>query len=174
MGPVPRPYAQCGHHILAAASLVPAIPRAEPSSAMPRAFEIVVGNERVVCDLLDDAAPRVAEAMARSLPVDSFSAHAKFAGDELIVMVPFFEDPENEIFWVKPGDVGYYPGRQTICIFYGPTEPFGQVSVFAKAREEHLETVRKWGREILSEGSLPVTVRMHDPTAPTSGEEALP
>ncbi|MGQ0669062.1 MAG: cyclophilin-like fold protein [Actinomycetota bacterium] len=141
---------------------------------MPRAFEFVVGNERVVCDLLDAEAPRVAESFVRSLPVDSFSVHAKFAGDELIIMVPFFDDPENEIFWVKPGDIGYYPGRQTICVFYGPTEPFGQVSVFARAREEHLPMLRKWGEEILSQGSLPMVVHMHDPAGPTSGEEALP
>jgi len=140
---------------------------------MPRAFEVVVGNDRVVCDLLDAEAPQVAESFVDSLPVDSFSVHAKFAGDELIVMVPFFEDPQNEIFWVKPGDVGYYPGRQTICIFYGPTEPFGQVSVFARAREEHLPVLRKWGGEILSSGSLPVSIRMHDPVAPTTAEEAL-
>ncbi len=141
---------------------------------MARAFEIVVGNERVVCDLLEDRAPRVTAAFLRSLPVDSFSVHAKFAGDELILMVPFFADPENEIFWVRPGDVGYYPGRQTICLFYGPTEPFGQVSLFARAREEHLPVLRKWGEEILAHGSLPVTVQLHDPSAPTSGEAYLP
>ena len=59
------------------------------------------------------------------MPCESFSVHAKFAGEELIVMVPFFSEPENEIFAVEPGDIGYYPGRQTICIFYGDTEPFG-------------------------------------------------
>ena len=138
-----------------------------------RAFEIVVGNQRARCELLDTEAPRVAERFALSLPVDSFAVHAKFAGDELIVMVPFFEDPENEIFWVKPGDVGYYPGRQTICLFYGPTEPFGQVSVFARTREEDLPVLRAWGKEILSGGSLPMTIRMFDPAAPKSGEEAL-
>jgi hypothetical protein len=141
---------------------------------MARAFEMVVGNERVVFDLLDAEAPRVSERMARSLPVDSFAVHAKFAGDELIVMVPFFEDPQNEIFWVKPGDVGYYPGRQTICIFYGPTEPFGQVSLFARARRDHLPLLRTWGQRILSSGSLPLSLRMFDERAPTSGEDALP
>ncbi len=141
---------------------------------MPGAFEILVGNERVVCDLLHDDAPRVAGRMTESLPTDSFAVHAKFAGDELIVMVPFFEDPQNEIFWVEPGDVGYYPGRQTICIFYGPTEPFGRVSVFAKARQEHLPLLRKWGQQTLTDGSLPVTLREHDPDAITSGEDALP
>jgi len=141
---------------------------------MSRAFEVIVGNDRVVCDLLDDVAPRVASRMADALPVDSFAVHAKFAGDELIVMVPFFENPQNEVFWVKPGDIGYYPGRQTICMFYGPTEPFGQVSVFARAREEHLPLLRRWGQEILSRGSIPVSVRMFDPGAPTTAEEALP
>ncbi len=140
---------------------------------MPRAFEIVVGNDRAIFDLLDDAAPRVSESFVRSLPLDSFSVHAKFAGDELIVMVPFFEDPENEIFWVKPGDVGYYPGRQTICMFYGPTDPFGQVSVFAKCREVDLPVLRRWGQEIVSVGSLPVVVRMFDPAAPVTAEEVL-
>jgi hypothetical protein len=140
---------------------------------MPRAFEIVVGNERAVFDLLESDAPNVCSAFVRSLPVDSFSVHAKFAGDELIVMVPFFEDPQNEIFFVKPGDVGYYPGRQTICIFYGPTEPFGQVSVFARCREEHLPLLRAWGQEILAAGSLPVTMKLHDTSVPTSAEEVL-
>jgi hypothetical protein len=140
---------------------------------MPRAFEIVVGNERAVFDLLDADAPALCEAFVRSLPVESFSVHAKFAGDELIVMVPFFADPENEIFWVKPGDVGYYPGRQTICLFYGPTEPFGEVSLFARCREEHLPLLRAWGQEILRAGSLPLTIGLHDPARPTTAEEVL-
>ncbi len=140
---------------------------------MPRAFEIVVGNELAVFDLLDAAAPRVSERFLGSLPIDSFCVHAKFAGDELIVMVPFFEDPENEIFFVDPGDVGYYPGRQTICMFYGPTEPFGQVSVFARAQEGSLPVLRRWGGQILREGSLPVTIRVRDPATPITAEEVL-
>jgi len=148
-------------------------PGVDACKDMARAFEVIVGNDRVVCDFLDDVAPRVAQRMTGSLPIDSFAVHAKFAGDELIVMVPFFENPQNEIFWVKPGDIGYYPGRQTICMFYGPTEPFGQVSVFARAREEHVAQLRTWGQEILARGSLPVTIRMFDPDAPTTAEEAL-
>ena len=102
---------------------------------MGRSFEILSGNQRVVAQLLDREAPNVARAFTDHLPCESFSVHAKFAGEELIVMVPFFSEPENEIFAVEPGDIGYYPGRQTICIFYGDTEPFGHVSVFAKVTE---------------------------------------
>ncbi|MGZ4481571.1 MAG: cyclophilin-like fold protein [Gaiellales bacterium] len=120
-------------------------------------FEIVSGNERVVAGLLHREAPNVSAAFERVLPCESFSVHAKFAGPELIVMVPFFCEPENEIFDVQPGDIGYYPGRQTICIFYGDTEPFGHVSVFAKVTDG-LDTLRGWGSEILRTGSVPVTL----------------
>ena len=92
---------------------------------MARSIEIVSGNQRVVARLLDREAPNVAGKFVDAMPCESFSVHAKFAGEELIVMVPFFCEPENEIFAVEPGDIGYYPGRQTICIFYGDTEPFG-------------------------------------------------
>ncbi len=125
---------------------------------MGRSFEILSGNQRVVATLLEREAPNVTRAFCEHLPCESFSVHAKFAGDELIVMVPFFCEPENEIFAVQPGDIGYYPGRQTICIFYGDTEPFGEVSVFAKVTEG-LDTLKQWGREILSVGSIPVQMR---------------
>jgi hypothetical protein len=121
-------------------------------------FEILSGNERVVATLLEREAPNVTRAFTAHLPCESFSVHAKFAGDELIVMVPFFCEPENEIFDVQPGDIGYYPGRQTICIFYGDTEPFGEVSVFAKVTEG-LDVLRTWGKEILSIGSIPVQLQ---------------
>ena len=122
-------------------------------------FELTIGDHRVRAELLDDRAPRICQAFRACLPLDSFAVHAKFAGEELIVMVPFFCEPENEIFAVEPGDIGYYPGRQTICIFYGDTEPFGEVSVFAKVTEG-LDVLRAWGREILQQGSLPVQMRM--------------
>jgi len=123
-----------------------------------RSFEIVSGNQRVVASLLDREAPNVARAFTDHLPCESFSVHAKFAGEELIVMVPFFSEPENEIFAVQPGDIGYYPGRQTICIFYGDTEPFGHVSVFAKVTEG-LDVLKTWGKEILEVGSIGVVMR---------------
>ena len=34
-----------------------------------------------------------------------------------IVMVPFFAEQENPKLDVVAGDIGYYPGRQTICLF---------------------------------------------------------
>lgn len=112
-----------------------------------------------MAELLDKKAPNVVAAFEKSLPCKAFATHAKFAGDELIVMVPFFCNPENEILNVEPGDIGYYPGRQTICIFYGDTKPFGKVSVFAKI-VEGLDQLRPVGRKILRQGPLPTKLKV--------------
>ena len=121
---------------------------------MGRRFTMTVNGRKIVAELLEKRAPNVTAAFEKSLPCKVFAAHAKFAGEELIVMVPFYCNPENEILNVKPGDIGYYPGRQTICIFYGDTKPFGKVSVFAKI-VKGLNHLRPAGRRILKEGPIP-------------------
>lgn len=123
----------------------------------PSRFVMDFGGRKVTAELLSAEAPNVARAFRDSLPNRSFSVHAKFAGDELIVMVPFHADPENEIFDVKPGDIGFYPGRQTICIFYGRTKPFGHVSVFARVTDG-LGVLKAVGKSILERGPVKVAL----------------
>jgi len=123
----------------------------------PARFVMDFGGRRVTAELLSAEAPNVVRAFRDSLPNRSFSVHAKFAGDELIVMVPFHADPENEIFDVKPGDIGFYPGRQTICIFYGKTKPFGHVSVFARVIDG-LGALKAIGKSILERGPVKVVL----------------
>jgi hypothetical protein len=126
---------------------------------MARHFTMHINGKKVVAELLDKKAPHVAAAFADSLPCDSFSTHAKFAGEELIVMLPFYCNAENEILNVKPGDIGFYPGRQTACIFYGKTKPFGKVSVFAKITEG-LEHLKPAGKKILASGPIPTRITL--------------
>jgi len=128
---------------------------------MKKKFKIQIGDRTYEAELLNDLAPNICMAFANSLPVESFSVHAKFAGRELIVMVPFFADPENEILEVKPGDIGYYPGRQTICIFYGDTMPFGKVSVFARLTDPP-EELFEVGDAILEKGWLSAKIEARD------------
>ena len=125
---------------------------------MARRFKMKIAGRTVTAELLDDKAPRVAAAFAAYLPCDSFSTHAKFAGDELIIMVPFHADAENEILNVKAGDIGYYPGRQTICIFYGDVMPFGRVSLFARV-VDGLPACQAAGRKILKSGPIKAQLR---------------
>jgi hypothetical protein len=121
---------------------------------MFRRFILNIGGTKAVAELLEREAPEITRRFWDSLPVDGFGVHAKFAGQELIVMVPFYAEPENEILDVQPGDIGYYPGRQTICIFYGDTTPFGYVSVFARV-VERLDDLQAIGDRLLHEGILP-------------------
>ena len=121
---------------------------------MSKRFVINVAGTRVVAELLEREAPVLSQCMWENLPVESFSVHAKFAGREMIVMVPFYAEAENEILNVQPGDVAYYPGRQTICIFYGDTQPFGHVSVFARI-VERLDDLKATGDRLIRAGILP-------------------
>ena len=118
-------------------------------------MRIICEGEVIEADLLDDEAPRICRYMRAVLPLDGTMVHAKFAGEETIVMVPFFADQENPKLNVVPGDIGYYPGRQTICLFYGETKPFGEVSYFARV-SSNLDGLARCGRKLLELGHLPV------------------
>ncbi|HET9919992.1 MAG TPA: cyclophilin-like fold protein [Ktedonobacteraceae bacterium] len=122
---------------------------------MSKRFVMHIAGTEVVVELLEQEAPTISQRMWEQLPVESFSVHAKFAGQEMIVMVPFYAEPENEILDVQPGDIGYYPGRQTICLFYGQTQPFGYVSLFARVVSD-LDDLKATGDRVLREGILPV------------------
>ncbi len=126
---------------------------------MAERVAIEINGKTVVAELLEKKAPNVVGAFKACLPCETFSVHAKFAGEELIVMLPFYCDSENEILNVKPGDIGFYPGRQTACIFYGDTKPFGKVSVFAKI-VDGLEHLKPAGRKILAHGPLPARIAL--------------
>lgn len=102
---------------------------------------------------MTDKAPGICRAMTKCMPLETQAIHAKFAGREVIAMVPFMAEAENEILDVEPGDIGYYPGRQTICIFYGDTTPFGKVSVFAKI-SKGLKDLHEIGDYIIEKGAI--------------------
>ena len=121
--------------------------------AKASAFRLVCGDEVVEIELLGDAAPGICARLGSILPLDGTMVHAKFAGEETIVMVPFFAEQENPKLDVVAGDVGYYPGRQTICLFYGETKPFGAVSSFARVRS-NLDGLARLGRQTLEQGQL--------------------
>jgi len=114
-----------------------------------------IGEYTCRLQLLRDRAPRLCEALSAVLPVASHLVHAKFAGDEVYFMVPGTWPAENLVSSVSPGDVGYYPDRQTICIFYGTIVPFGSVGVFARVNEG-LEHLRSMGRDLWRHGPVPV------------------
>jgi hypothetical protein len=118
-------------------------------------LRLTAGSETVLIRLCSDEAPRLCARLSEVVPLESTMVHAKFAGCETIMGVPFFDAPENERLDVSLGDICYYPGRQTLCLFYGETKPFGTVSVLGTA-EADLEALGRIGQRVLEEGNLPV------------------
>jgi hypothetical protein len=85
------------------------------------------GKQKAVIELFEDSAPRTAQKVSRLLPITVPLCHAKFAGDELMFMIPAVIEPEFFKPSIETGDVLYYPIQQTICLFFGDhIVPFGQ------------------------------------------------
>ncbi|MBI3978004.1 MAG: DUF3830 family protein [Chloroflexi bacterium] len=123
-------------------------------------FHVRIGSEECVCELMDDDAPRLSAAFRRALPVKGFASHAKFGGEELAVMLPFWAEAENRIRLDGnvEGDVGYYPGKQTLTIFYGHVTPFGKPGGVLALLVEGKEAMRRAAQEVMDKGSLPASV----------------
>ena len=137
---------------------------------MDKTFEIHMAGETVRAALLTGEAPETCAAFERAMPTSTFGVNAKFAGDETIAMLPFYAPPgENQVPSVEPGDIGYYPRSQTLCLFYGEIMPFGYINLFARVVPDDLPRAVTAGRRILEAGSLPVSIRMSDPSEPSSG-----
>ena len=112
---------------------------------MPRLMTITLEKRDVSCvaRLLDDEAPRTANAVWAALPLAGDAQHAKYARNEVYTMVPRFaaDEPgvENPTVTPIPGDVCYFsfaagmldrafradqniealPGVVDLAIFYG-------------------------------------------------------
>ena len=71
-------------------------------------LRIICEGEVIEADLLEDDAPRICAYLRSVLPMDGTMVHAKFAGEETIVMVPFFAEQENPKLNVVPGEQGRY------------------------------------------------------------------
>jgi hypothetical protein len=89
--------------------------------------QIRSGKQMALIELFEDHAPRTAQKISRLLPITVPLCHAKFAGDELMFMIPAVIEPEFLKPSIEPGDVLYYPIQQTICLFFSDhIVPFGQ------------------------------------------------
>jgi hypothetical protein len=91
---------------------------------LARHIEIALTSRDVACvaRLLEEEAPRTAEAVWRTLPLEGDAYHAKYARNEVYTFVSTFAEPEpgleNPTITPIPGDVCYFnfsagqlPGR---------------------------------------------------------------
>jgi hypothetical protein len=85
-----------------------------------------IGKHNAGIELFEDRAPQATLQIWNLLPIQVPLCHAKFAGDELMFMIPAVMEPEFFKETIEAADVLYYPIQQTICLFYGKNiVPFG-------------------------------------------------
>jgi hypothetical protein len=93
---------------------------------------ILIGEEECTAELLTEQAPRTCEIIERALPLTGLLSHAKLVDREVFFPVPFFiDEPENPQFSQK-GDLAFWNGRQTLCIFYDSMTPLGATPTFGR------------------------------------------
>ena len=93
---------------------------------MEKKAVLKTGRYRAVIELFDDLTPLGVEKIWNLLPMTVPLNHAKFAGDELMFMVPAIIETKYTKRSIDVGDVLFYPIQQTICLFFGEQiMPFG-------------------------------------------------
>jgi hypothetical protein len=93
---------------------------------MSKRAALQIGPYQAIIELFEDRAPKTVANIWQLLPMEVPLSHAKFAGDELMFVIPRVLEPEWFKQTIEPADVFYYPIQQTVCLFFGQTIlPFG-------------------------------------------------
>lgn len=123
-----------------------------------RELQITVGKTKANAQLLDETAPKTCEAIWNRLPLAGDMHYAKIANThEVFFIAPFVLPHESAtaVSGLEPGSIIYWPNRQFIEIFFGPTEFVEEATLFAKITDglpslskECLKVMRKQGAQI--------------------------
>ena len=113
---------------------------------MSKELRLRVADEVAKIVLLEDEAPETCRKLTASLPLKGNLIHAKIAGKEFFFKAPFFCDPENQVQPQQAGNIGYYDGANSICVFYEAEPGIGTVNLFARIIE-NLSGIQKEGEK---------------------------
>ena len=101
---------------------------------MIKEIVLTIGNESCTAEMLTEQAPTLCAAFAEALPIRAPLTHAKLVDREIFLQLPFLIDcMENEKVSAN-GDIGFWNGRQTLCIFYDDMQPLGAQPTFARMK----------------------------------------
>jgi hypothetical protein len=95
-------------------------------------IRIRIGTEECTAELLTDLAPRTCRIIEEALPLTGILSHAKLVDREVFFQVPFFIDEQENLRLSEKGDLGFWNGRQTLCIFFDDMIPLGTIATFGK------------------------------------------
>lgn len=103
-------------------------------------LKITLGNKDFMADLCVEEAPQTVAAFEAAGPFTSFIFAANICSNEVTWNTPVAELDvlENKVFYEDPGNIVFYPPWGCICAFFGPTEPVGWCTKFAKITDADL------------------------------------
>lgn len=107
---------------------------------MKKMLKITLGGKVFMADLLADEAPQTVAAFEAAGPFTSIVFAANICSNEITWNTPVanIDVLENKVFYEDPGNIVFYPPWGAICAFFGPTEPAGWCTKFAKITEGDL------------------------------------
>jgi hypothetical protein len=121
-------------------------------------LKVTIGGVVGIAELLDEAAPKTAEAVWNALPLDGEINHANFSGEEVsFPCYPLIDERENQVYDTQHGDIGYFVQGPAICIYYGTMRVISPGNVFARI-VENLDAIKPVCRGSWKETGVPILI----------------
>jgi hypothetical protein len=95
-------------------------------------IRIVIGDEECRAELLVEEAPHICAAIEQALPLRGVLSHAKLVDREVFFPIPFFIDDQENLKVSEKGDIAFWNGRQSVCIFFDDMVPLGATPTFGR------------------------------------------
>ena len=85
-----------------------------------------IGVGAVSGELIRTKAPRTAEAIFYNLPI---KGKVSLYGDEIYFKAGINIGKEKPVKTVSSGDIAYWPMGDSLCLFFGETQPYSEVNL---------------------------------------------
>lgn len=108
---------------------------------MKKMLEITLGDKVFHAEMFPEEAPKTCAAIEATGGFDSIVFAANVCSNEITWNTPCGDLTflENKVLYEDPGNVVFYPPWGAICTFFGPTEPVGWCTKFARIVDGDLE-----------------------------------
>jgi hypothetical protein len=137
---------------------------------MGKEITILIGDEECTAELLTEQAPRICKAIENALPLTGLLNHAKLVDREVFFPVPFFIDEQENPKVSEKGDLAFWNGRQTICIFYDDMVPLGATPTFGRITS-NLEGFQREAARVWEKPGTMITLKERCPGTSSSSVE---
>jgi hypothetical protein len=136
---------------------------------VPRYIDIQIKQASGRIRLLDDEAPRTADAIWDQLPIEDRTIAVRWSGNAWRTDRDYplsFDGIENRPEFLEAGDIAYYPRLHKICFAYGtaqwrgPTGEIRDITLFGRVEEGLGELVAASERAHV-EGSADCVLKRH-------------